>query len=180
MEGPDSDTLALARRSARPTEAYMQRRARETGRRGARKLPKTTLHACALSLHHTDATAEDPGEAARAFTSSDLPLQSPCLVSRTHALGVALLISADEANVMSPCRAPRWYMSPVICEKISPRASRAALRCHDMAATFCPFHRQERGGICQVSGLAIEYSEKKCVRRSLGIAMLSLTLSISG
>ena len=53
-----SDTLALARRSARPTEAYMQRRARETGRRGARKLPKTTLHACALSLHHTDATGQ--------------------------------------------------------------------------------------------------------------------------
>ena len=58
MEGPDSDTIALARRSARPTEAYMQRRARETGRRGARKLPKTTLHSCALSLHHTDATGQ--------------------------------------------------------------------------------------------------------------------------
>ena len=39
-------------------------------------------------LHHTDTTAGDPGEAARAFASSDLPLQSPRLASRAHALCV--------------------------------------------------------------------------------------------
>ena len=83
-------------------------------------------------------------------------------------VGLALLISADEANVMSPCWASRWYMSPIIFEKFSPRASRAALRCHDMAATFCPFHRQERGGICRV--YRVSASRDRILRKKCGPA----------
>jgi len=86
MEDPTQTSSArdAKRKSDKSIHAEARPLAWEAGRA---ETPKTTLHACAHSGHHTDPRAEGSGEAARVYGLRPAVLAS-CLASRARALCV--------------------------------------------------------------------------------------------